>query len=292
MSFDIKNNDVNIPESEIRKIIEIVLAGGTGADVYRAGIKTSKGEPVSERQARRYKNEVSKLIEELPEEILDNFRRGEYMADEVFGVDEETAYPPVIVPQQHLKSCVVDLEVLSPAFNLMGKYSHLLICASFLPMDTREPYTLELTFEDKNDDRRLLREVINELSKYDFVIGHNVKGYDINWLMTRIMFYGWDMPDIRLFYFDTYSSLRRVPLLHRKSLGHAIDFFRIEDAEKTNVMPVSWDRIRSPHQQDFNKAMEEIVYHCENDVVANGTLFDILWHKRYDPKPKWTLWPR
>jgi len=292
MSFEIKNPNVNIPREELPRLIEIVMNGGTGADIYKAQIKTTKGEPVSERQARRYKTEVTKLIQELPLEVVERFVDGAYMADEVFGEDEETSYPPVLVPQAKLRSCVMDLEVLSPAFNLMGKYSHLLICASFLPMDTREPYTLELTFEDKNDDRRLLREVINEISKYDFVIGHNVKGYDINWLMTRIMFYGWDVPDIRLFYFDTYSSLKRVPMLHRKSLGHAIDFFRIEDAEKTNVMPVSWDRIRSPHQQDFDKAMEEIVYHCENDVIANGTLFDILWNKKYDPKPKWTLWPR
>lgn len=288
MSFDTGNVNVSIPREELPKVLEIVVNGGSGADIYRAGIRNTKGRAVSKRQGRRYRAEAERIIEELDDETLSKFLDDSYMPDEVF-VDEDTAYPPVVAPRVDNRTAVFDIEVLSPSFNMMGKFSHFLLCASFFPLDEEEPYTLELEFDDQRDDRRLLREVINELSKYQFIIGHNVKRYDINWLMTRVMFYGWSKPN-RLFYYDTYSALRRVPLLHKKSLGDSIDFFRIHDAEKTKIMPVEWDRIRSPHEKDFEKAMEDIVYHCEEDVIANRSLYDILIGLDYDPKPSWKLW--
>ena len=67
-----------------------------------------------------------------------------------------------------------------------------------------------------------------------------------------------------------------------------MDFFRI-DAEKTNIMPVMWDRIRSPHEDDFHQAMEEVIYHNIEDVKGNRRLYDIVYY--YDTKPSWKLWP-
>jgi hypothetical protein len=286
--IEVKDPNVDIPEESLREAIRIVLGGGTGMDIYRAELLTSLGQPVSERQARRYRAVAEEIIEELPKETIERMLvEDNYMPDMLIE-EEETAYPPILVPPVNNRSVVLDLEVLSPSFNRMGRFSHFLLCASFLPLDTGKVYTLNLQWDDQRDDRHLLHEVLNEVAQFEFVIGHNIKGYDINWLMTRCMFYGWDVPK-RLFYYDTYSASKRIPIATRKSLGHLMDFFRIDEAEKTQIMPVHWDMIRSPHRVDFDEAMRDIVNHCENDVIGNKRLYDIVY--RYDTKPSWKLWP-
>jgi hypothetical protein len=286
--IDVKDPNVDIPEESLREAIRIVLRGGTGMDIFRAQLPTSLGHPVSERQARRYRVVAEEIIEQLPADTISRMLvEDNYMPDMVIE-EEETAYPPILVPPVNNRTAVVDIEVLSPSFNRMGRYSHFLLCASFLPLDTGEVYTHSIQWKDQRDDRRVLHEVLNEMAKFEFVIGHNVKGYDINWLMTRCMFYGWDVPK-RFFYYDTFSASKRIPIATRKSLGHLMDFFRIDEAEKTQIMPMHWDKVRSPIETDFNEAMADVVYHCENDVVGNRRLYDIVY--RYDTKPSWKLWP-
>jgi hypothetical protein len=221
--------------------------------------------------------------------MMEKFLASDKYMPDLLIEDGDTDYPPVIVPRTLNRSCIMDIEVNAPSFNRMGRYSHFLLCVSFLPLDAEKPYTLKLNFEDRRDDRRLLYEVFNEMAKYTFIIGHNVKGYDINWLLTRAMFYGWDIPK-RLFYYDTLSAAKRIPIATRKSLGHLMDFFRYDGAEKTQIMPLSWDRVSSNKIKDFEAAMEEIVYHCENDVIGNRYIYDVLM--QYDPKPSWGLWPK
>jgi len=280
----------NLSEEDVKKLLAIVRNGGSGKDIRDAGIRTSNGDLVSERQARRYRTAAVETIENTDDELLDRFVKGEgYMRD--LNLDEEvhTAYPTIKAPRIQNKTAIMDIEVMSPAFGRMSKYSIYLLCVSFLDFETGEVKTLEITHEDGRDDKRLLNAVFQEMRKYTFIIGHNVKGYDLNWLMTRAIFYGWDIPD-RAFYYCTYQGAKRIPLLHRKGLGNLIDFFRIKTAEKTQIMPIEWDRANSPHKADFDEAMQQIVYHCEQDVIANREVYDLVM--KYDPKPSWKLWPR
>jgi hypothetical protein len=162
--IDIKDPNVDIPEGSLREAVRIVMGGGNGADIYRAQLLTSLGTPVSERQARRYKQAAEGVIEELPKDTIDRMLVDDnYMPDMVLE-EEETSYPPILVPPVNNRTAVVDIEVLSPSFNRMGRYSHFLLCASFLPLDTAEVYTLNLRWEDQRDDRRLLHEALNELT--------------------------------------------------------------------------------------------------------------------------------
>jgi hypothetical protein len=286
--FKIDNPNVDIPDDSMQKVIAIVASGGSGADIYRAGILNSNGVPVSERQARRYRYEAEKIIERLDPDMMDRFLKAESYMPDLLIEDGDTDYPPVIVPRTYNRSCIMDIEVNSPSFGTMGRFSHFLVCVSFLPLESDVPYTLTLDFNDRRDDRRLLHRVFNEMAKYTFIIGHNVKGYDINWLHTRAMFYGWETPK-RIFYYDTYQASRRIPILSKKGLGRLMDFFRYKGAEKTQIMPLSWDRISSNKELDFNEALDEIVYHCENDVKGNRYIYDVLM--QYDPKPVWGRWP-
>lgn len=289
LMFEIKDPNVDIPEEEIQKVLELVANGASGSDIYRAGIKNTNGVPVSERQARRYRAAAEDLLNKMDDQMFNRFVASDKYMPTLLIEDEETDYPPVIVPHTYNRSCIMDIEVNSPSFNRMGRYSHFLICTSFYPLDGDGPYTLTLNFEDRRDDRRLLWEVLNEMAKYTFVIGHNVKGYDINWLLTRVMFYGWEIPK-RLFYYDTYQAARRIPIATKKGLGSLMDFFRYKDAEKTQIMPLNWDRISSNKPKDFYEALDQVVYHCENDVIGNRYIYDVLM--QYDPKPSWGLWPK
>lgn len=280
----------NLSSEDISKILKIVKNGGTGGDIMRAGVKTSGGNLVSERQARRYRKVAEQVIGGLDDEILDKFISGEsYMEHFEVDVDRVTDYPTVRAPRLQNKTAVFDIEVMAPMFGRMSKYSVYLLCASFYDFETNEVKTFSINHEDERDDSRLLLEVMRELEKYTFVIGHNVKCYDLNWLVTRAIFYGWDLPK-RAFYYDTYHAAKRIPILHKKGLGNLIDFFRIKEAEKTQIMPLEWDKANSPYKEDFDEAMEAIIYHNQQDVIANREVYDLVM--RYDPKPSWRLWPR
>jgi hypothetical protein len=105
---------------------------------------------------------------------------------------------------------------------------------------------------------------------------------------------GWSIPK-RVFYYDTYQAARRIPIATKKSLGGLMDFFKYKAAEKTQIMPLEWDRISSNKIKDFNDALygdgnsKGILFHCENDVIGNRYIYDVMM--QYDPAPKWGLWP-
>lgn len=282
----ITDSNVRIPDAELPRVIQMIYEGKSGMDIFRAGIRNSNGVPVSQRQAQRYAALARKIIAETDKETLKNFiNPNTYMPDYEFE-ELDTDYPQVLVPQVKNRSCVFDIEVNAPVFGRMTTYSTFLICASFYPLDEEKPYTLTIDFDEQRNDKWLLYDVLNELAKYTFVIGHNIKGYDINWLMTRVMHHSLKVPK-RVFYYDTYQAAKRVPVMTKKSLGHLMDFFRYDGAEKTSINPQMWDRIQSNKKRDFDEALKEIVYHCENDVIGNKYIYDVLM--TYDPRPSWGL---
>lgn len=284
----LNDSNVRIPDDQLQDVVKIIAEGGNGMDIHRAKIRNSNGVPVSERQAQRYAAKARQIILDLDSQVLSQIVGAErYMPG--FQIEEaDSDYLPVIVPRVNNRSCIFDIETNAPSFGRMNTHTHFLICASFYPLDGEAPYTLALDFDEQREDKWLLYDVLNELAKYTFVIGHNVKGYDINWLMTRVMGKGWRIPN-RLFYYDTYQAARRIPLLTKKSLGSLMEFFNYRGATKTSVDPQTWDMISSPKIKDFEYAMSRVVHHCEQDVIGNRYIYDVMM--QYDPQPRWGLWP-
>ena len=186
----------------------------------------------------------------------------------------------------NLRAVVFDLECTD--FKTVG-YNGFLICMSFLPLDQEEPYNISLTFDDKCSDRRLLVTVLNELTKYDILIGHNIASFDLNWLYSRAMYYGLYMPKSWVYY-DTYQVSKTLAIkATRKSLLHLGSYFGIEE-QKTSVLEDEWSMVRSGIKAEHVDAVENIVDHCNKDVVLNRKLFDRLWKYDNNKSFKKTKW--
>lgn len=185
-----------------------------------------------------------------------------------------------------LSACVFDIETMD--FKSDGYQDHL-VCCSILPLDTDEVTTLSINFTDKGNDKELLLNVLKELSKYDILIGHNVAAFDLNWLYSRAMYYGIIMPKSWL-YFDTYQVAKVLAIKSAsKSLAGLTAYFGM-NSHKTAVQKAEWSKVDSPIRAEFEYALEEIIDHCEWDVIDNRELFNVLW-KYYDKKSlKRTKW--
>lgn len=180
-------------------------------------------------------------------------------------------------PGVTLNAAVFDLECTD--FGTEG-YSGYLVAACILPLAGSEVITHRIQFEEHSDDRRLVKELIAALTRFDILVGHNLAAFDLNWLHSRWLFHdarGSDVGDWpRWLYADTYQMARSSAIKTRKSLGNLGDYFGLK-GEKTSVYRTAWNNVRSPYRADFDTAMADIIYHCEQDVTLNRGLFNVLW---------------
>jgi hypothetical protein len=171
----------------------------------------------------------------------------------------------------NLRSAVFDIEVTD--FGSAG-YKGFLICCCILPLDSDEVQTYQIEFGEE-DDKRVLAETIQALSKYDILIGHFINGFDLPWLASRIAWH--NLPTFRRwFYIDTFTWAKRLRLRSRKKLSTLIDYFGITGI-KTGIEVSSWNDVRSPFPDTFHESRDDIIYHCEHDVKANREVFYALY---------------
>jgi len=188
---------------------------------------------------------------------------------------KETPKMDTVYPNVNFRACVFDLETTN--FNAESN-TDILTCMSYLPLDTDVVNTIAITHKEiLSDDRDLavLQRAIAKLSEFDIVIGHNIAAFDLNWLTTRLMYYNLPFPPSVLYY-DTYSAVKRIGLRTWKNLGSLGAFFGL-DGEKTKIFRPDWMDVLSNNPQKHKRAMAEIVYHCEQDVLMNRQLFNIVY---------------
>lgn len=181
------------------------------------------------------------------------------------------------MPHVLLKGAVVDIECTD--FGTEG-YSGYLVAVCVLPLGGESVITYRIEYDEHGDDRRLVREALDALSRYDIIIGHNLAAFDLNWLHSRWLFHdirGSDVGDWpRWLYADTYQMAKTTAVKTRKGLGNLGDYFGL-GGEKTSIYRTAWNNVRSPYRGDFDEAMSDIIYHCQQDVTLNRNLFDALW---------------
>jgi hypothetical protein len=185
--------------------------------------------------------------------------------------ESESSGPMIISKRPLLRAAIADIEVTD--FNSEG-FGGYLICVCILPMDADKPQTLTIQHNEFGDDRRLLIDVCAALSEFDIISGHNWSAFDQNWVNSKLMFHR--LPPLRTHWIlDTYQVTRAMGLKTRKSLGNLIDYFGLE-GEKTTIYRKSWNDIRHPDIEVFQKTLASVVYHCEQDTIANRNLLEVL----------------
>jgi DNA polymerase elongation subunit (family B) len=182
-----------------------------------------------------------------------------------------------------MKGAVFDIEVTD--FRAESGID-VLACCSILPLDG-DIYTISITYDEvlkSPRDLRVLEETLNALSEYDLLIGHNIAAFDFNWLFTRALLYDLEMPK-RWLYYDTYSAAKRITIKGRKSLDNLCAMFNL-GGTKTKINRPAWMNVLSPDEAVFNSCLygtekndyrDGIIYHCEQDVIANRDLFNVLY---------------
>lgn len=187
-----------------------------------------------------------------------------------------------------MKSAVVDIETT----DLSGVGGGILLCVCVRPLATKRTRVFRIdsykyepskefgTFERQEKD--LLHDVREELKKYDLIIGHNIDGFDLNFLKTRAYRCGMDWA-LYPFTYDTMKAFRRTGYrtvlnkIGKPSAGMDMvsDFLGLEQL-KTKIYPVEWWQAVWGSDAQRVEAMNNIVDHCQRDVRTNDLMYEIL----------------
>ncbi len=119
-------------------------------------------------------------------------------------------------------------------------------------------------------DRRVMKELIEELHNYDLIVTYFGTGFDIKFIRARAMILGLKgFPQFgQLKHFDLYYAVRNKLALHRNSLASATAALGIEG--KT-PLPISiWGRGRL----GYKDALKDIEVHNREDVIILEDLYE------------------
>lgn len=167
-----------------------------------------------------------------------------------------------------------------------------ILCAVIKPLG-QKPKTLRYDHMhlSPGNDRLLTRAIVNELCKYDLLIGHNIDRFDWNFIKTRAL--RWNIPiPKRPFSYDTMKAFKRcgyltVPNIVGKPsarLDMVVDMYGIPQ-RKTALLPRRhWQTVWG-NKTDRGAAMDALVEHCELDVAMNEDIYALL----FNADTNWTL---
>lgn len=187
-----------------------------------------------------------------------------------------------------MRTVVFDIETTA----LEGVGAGILLCVCVRPQSTQrtrvfriDSYHFDPSIEHgflEREEKALLIDVLDELDKYDLLVGHNIERFDYPFLHTRAI--RRDIPFTgQHFAYDTMKGFGRTKLLTvqngfgkpSKGLAHVADLFGLEQ-EKTSIFPVEWWSAVWNKEIDRMKAMNHIIDHCKRDVSMNARLYDAV----------------
>ncbi len=123
--------------------------------------------------------------------------------------------------------------------------------------------------DDGTLDKRLVRQCIEDMKKFDVVMGYYSTKFDIPFIRTRAMYWGIDFPMYgELQHKDVWYMVRAKMCLHSNRLESACKHLGIEG--KTHIDSLYWIRALSGDK----KALDYILDHNKKDVVILEKLHD------------------
>ena len=127
------------------------------------------------------------------------------------------------------------------------------------------------------DDSRIIKSLVNELKKYDVILGFWSTNFDVPYVRARALGQGIDFPIYgSVFHIDVFYAARSLMKLHRRSLQAATEFLGIEG--KTHLDMNIWRKARLGHEE----SLEYVVEHNRSDTE----ILAALWLK-LKPYRKW-----
>jgi uncharacterized protein YprB with RNaseH-like and TPR domain len=154
---------------------------------------------------------------------------------------------------------------------LMGR----ILCCSFVNLDG-EPWTFrqdnsKYTGDSLTDDSNLVLAIREELERYDLIVAHNGRLFDIPMLNARLAKAGLG-PLKTHFMLDTRWYLNSASMrIGSAKLENAAKFFELGEQKTT----ISWDAWQRAAALETD-AMDSVVEHCEADVKVLRELYPIV----------------
>jgi uncharacterized protein YprB with RNaseH-like and TPR domain len=187
-----------------------------------------------------------------------------------------------------MKSAVFDIETTA----LDGQGGGLLLVVCVRPTSTNRTRTYRIDsykYEPSQDygiferqEKDLLADVLDELGKYDLLIGHNIDRFDIHFLKTRAFRLGvpWFLNPLT---YDTMKAFRRtgyrtvLNAIGKPSAGMDMvsDFLGV-DQLKTKIYPAEWWTSIWGNDIKRIEAINTIADHCQRDVRQNALIYEKL----------------
>jgi uncharacterized protein YprB with RNaseH-like and TPR domain len=134
-----------------------------------------------------------------------------------------------------------------------------------------KPYKKEpVTFWAKTqyNDKVLVREVAQELNKYQTWVTFYGKRFDIKFIKSRLMY--WGMPDLpHKHHIDMYEPFRYFLNPSRRSQAHLLRWLDLPQ-EKMGVSPDVWARLG----ENYKERIEVLKERCESDTEGLEALYE------------------
>jgi len=161
---------------------------------------------------------------------------------------------------------IVDIESSS----LVASFGFIIsICIKKLGGTTTKLVVTPREIHNGTTDKRICREFVKEMEKYDMLVGHYSERFDIPFIRTRCVY--WDIPFPRyadLIQKDTCKILWNKFKLHSNRLEAACDFFGIKAKEHKLKQ-----RIWQPAMAGKQSALNYILVHNIEDVESTEKLW-------------------
>ena len=118
--------------------------------------------------------------------------------------------------------------------------------------------------DGKSNNREIIRDIVDELARYDILVAHNGQYFDKAFLNSACIKYGFE-PKLRTMKFiDPVMIARKHMRIARNSLASLIDYLDIKDT-KTPIKFEHWMKASLDSNSD---SLGYIVKHCVKDVKA------------------------
>ena len=153
----------------------------------------------------------------------------------------------------------VDIE----ASGLKGDYNRVL-CASFKTFG-QPAYTLSV--KRPGDDKKLVKQIKEQLERYLCWVGYYSKMFDIKDINTRLFYHGMNPVQPR-HHLDLYWQLKTHLLMSRRSQGHYLQWLGTPD-QKMGVSAEVWNKVLASPKTELPHLIER----CESDVSGLEALY-------------------